>query len=116
MNGVTLSMNGVHLDGSSDLEDESDNEVGLEAAHPANGKQTLSPKTFLTDIQVAQRRRRRRPRRKVLVATPAADLSLILLLGSKKTAVQSEPPRVGLSKIFKGGVFPIGEEVEYVDR
>ncbi|WVN89941.1 methionine aminopeptidase, type II [Cryptococcus depauperatus CBS 7841] len=28
-------------------------------------------------------------------------------------AVQSEPPRVGLTKIFKNGVFPVGEEVEY---
>lgn len=31
----------------------------------------------------------------------------------KTTAVQSEPPRVGLSKIFKNGIFPIGEECEY---
>lgn len=31
----------------------------------------------------------------------------------KTTAVQSEPPRVGLSKIFKNGVYPVGEEVEY---
>ncbi|KAL7425130.1 Methionine aminopeptidase 2 [Cryptotrichosporon argae] len=28
-------------------------------------------------------------------------------------AVQSEPPRVGLSKIFRNGVYPIGEEQEY---
>ncbi|WVQ79220.1 methionine aminopeptidase, type II [Cryptococcus sp. DSM 104549] len=28
-------------------------------------------------------------------------------------AVQSEPPRVGLTKIFKNGVYPAGEEVEY---
>lgn len=28
--------------------------------------------------------------------------------------VQSEPPRVGLSKIFTKGVFPVGEEQEYV--
>ncbi|OWZ73828.1 methionine aminopeptidase, type II [Cryptococcus neoformans] len=29
------------------------------------------------------------------------------------TVIQSEPPRVGLTKIFKNGVFPVGEEVEY---
>ncbi|XAO26159.1 methionine aminopeptidase, type II [Cryptococcus bacillisporus CA1280] len=29
------------------------------------------------------------------------------------TVTQSEPPRVGLTKIFKNGVFPVGEEVEY---
>ncbi|KAL1406430.1 Methionine aminopeptidase 2 [Vanrija albida] len=28
-------------------------------------------------------------------------------------AVQSEPPRVGLSKIFRSGVYPVGQEVEY---
>ncbi|KAK8849644.1 methionine aminopeptidase, type II [Kwoniella newhampshirensis] len=28
-------------------------------------------------------------------------------------ATQSQPPRVGLSKIFKSGVYPVGEEVEY---
>ncbi|BEI85096.1 hypothetical protein CcaverHIS002_0504970 [Cutaneotrichosporon cavernicola] len=35
----------------------------------------------------------------------------------KKAAamVQSEPPRVGLSKIFRNGVYPVGEEVEYKD-
>lgn len=27
--------------------------------------------------------------------------------------VQSEPPRVGLSKIFRNGIYPVGEEVEY---
>lgn len=27
--------------------------------------------------------------------------------------VQSEPPRIGLSKIFLDGVFPVGEEEEY---
>lgn len=27
--------------------------------------------------------------------------------------VQSEPPRVGLSKIFRNGVYPVGEVVEY---
>ncbi|RSH93273.1 Methionine aminopeptidase 2 [Saitozyma podzolica] len=33
----------------------------------------------------------------------------------KKAAavLQSEPPRVGLSKIFKNGVYPVGQEVEY---
>ncbi|WWC65809.1 methionine aminopeptidase, type II [Kwoniella dejecticola CBS 10117] len=33
----------------------------------------------------------------------------------KKSAAltQSEPPRVGLSKIFKNGVYPAGQEVEY---
>ncbi len=30
--------------------------------------------------------------------------------------VQSEPPRVGLSKIFRNGVYPVGEEVEYKDE
>ncbi|WWC73724.1 methionine aminopeptidase, type II [Kwoniella pini CBS 10737] len=29
------------------------------------------------------------------------------------TVTQSEPPRVGLSKIFKNGVYPAGQEVEY---
>ncbi|KAK6908483.1 methionine aminopeptidase, type II [Kwoniella mangroviensis CBS 8507] len=29
------------------------------------------------------------------------------------TVTQSEPPRVGLSKIYKNGVYPIAEEVEY---
>lgn len=35
----------------------------------------------------------------------------------KKAApsAQSEPPRVGLSKIFKNGVYPVGQEVEYKD-
>ncbi|ODN72915.1 methionine aminopeptidase, type II [Cryptococcus amylolentus CBS 6039] len=35
----------------------------------------------------------------------------------KKTAAatQSEPPRVGLTKIYKNGIFPVGEEVEYKD-
>jgi hypothetical protein len=32
----------------------------------------------------------------------------------KPAAVQSEPPRVGLSKIFRNGVYPVGEEVEYI--
>lgn len=31
----------------------------------------------------------------------------------KTAAVQSDPPRVGLTKIFRSGVFPVGEEVEY---
>lgn len=31
----------------------------------------------------------------------------------KVAAVQSEPPRVGLSKVFPKGVYPVGEEVEY---
>ncbi|KIR77502.1 methionine aminopeptidase, type II [Cryptococcus gattii EJB2] len=29
------------------------------------------------------------------------------------TVTQSDPPRVGLTKIFKNDVFPVGEEVEY---
>lgn len=33
----------------------------------------------------------------------------------KKKTVQSEPPRVGLSKIFKDGIYPVGEEVEYAN-
>ncbi|WVR08078.1 methionine aminopeptidase, type II [Kwoniella sp. DSM 27419] len=35
----------------------------------------------------------------------------------KKAAAvtQTEPPRVGLTKIFKNGIFPVGEEVEYKD-
>ncbi len=35
------------------------------------------------------------------------------LVGKKKKAVQSEPPRVGLGKLFPSGVFPTGQEVEY---
>lgn len=31
----------------------------------------------------------------------------------KPTVTQSSPPRVGLTKIFKNGIFPPGEEVEY---
>lgn len=27
--------------------------------------------------------------------------------------MQSSPPRVGLSKLFKNGIYPVGEEVEY---
>jgi methionyl aminopeptidase len=34
----------------------------------------------------------------------------------KVAAVQSEPPRVGLSKIFRSGVYPVGEEVEYTNE
>ena len=31
-------------------------------------------------------------------------------------AAQSEPPRVGLSKLFKSGVYPTRQEVEYKDE
>ncbi|RXK35445.1 methionine aminopeptidase, type II [Tremella mesenterica] len=31
----------------------------------------------------------------------------------KTTVVQTEPPTIGLSKIFKNGVYPIGEEMDY---
>lgn len=44
---------------------------------------------------------------------------LISTAKKKKSAaavVQSDPPRVGLTKIFKDGVFPIGEEVEYANE
>ncbi|KAK4688677.1 methionyl aminopeptidase, partial [Tremellales sp. Uapishka_1] len=34
----------------------------------------------------------------------------------KKKAIQSEPPRVGLSKMFKNGVYPPGQEVENSSR
>jgi methionyl aminopeptidase len=43
----------------------------------------------------------------------------LLLAAKKKKAAstsQSEPPRVGLSKLFKDGVYPVGEEVEYKDE
>lgn len=33
----------------------------------------------------------------------------------KAAAVQSDPPRVGLSKIFKNGTYPVGEIVEYAN-
>ena len=33
-----------------------------------------------------------------------------------QAATQSEPPRVGLSKLFKSGVYPTGQEVEYKDE
>jgi methionyl aminopeptidase len=33
--------------------------------------------------------------------------------GKKKKVVQSTPPRVAVSKIFKNGVYPVGEEQEY---
>ena len=31
-------------------------------------------------------------------------------------AVQSEPPRVPVTKIFKNGVFPVGQEVPYKEE
>lgn len=31
----------------------------------------------------------------------------------KAAATQTAPPRVGLSKIYRNGIFPVGEEVEY---
>ena len=34
----------------------------------------------------------------------------------KKKAVQSDPPRVGLSKLFPSGVYPTGEICEYKDE
>lgn len=34
----------------------------------------------------------------------------------KKKTVQSEPPRVGLSKLFPSGVYPVGEIQEYKDE
>ena len=39
------------------------------------------------------------------------------LIAAKKkaTVTQSSPPRVGLRKIYKNGIFPIGEEVEYAN-
>ncbi|EIW71553.1 hypothetical protein TREMEDRAFT_42920 [Tremella mesenterica DSM 1558] len=33
----------------------------------------------------------------------------------KTTVVQTEPPTIGLSKIFKNGVYPIGEEMDYTN-
>lgn len=34
----------------------------------------------------------------------------------KKKVEQTDPPRIGLSKIFSSGVFPIGETHEYKDE
>jgi methionyl aminopeptidase len=34
----------------------------------------------------------------------------------KKKAEQSDPPRVGLSKLFPGGEYPEGEILEYRDE
>lgn len=34
----------------------------------------------------------------------------------KKKATQSEPPRVGLSKLFPSGVYPEGELTDYKDE
>lgn len=34
----------------------------------------------------------------------------------KKKATQSDPPRVGLSKLFPSGVYPTGEICEYKDE
>jgi hypothetical protein len=33
--------------------------------------------------------------------------------GKKKKVVQTAPPRVAVSKLFKNGVYPVGEEQEY---
>jgi methionyl aminopeptidase len=34
----------------------------------------------------------------------------------KKKATQSDPPRVGLSKLFPSGAYPVGEICEYKDE
>jgi methionyl aminopeptidase len=63
-----------------------------------------------------QMQRRRRKRRSVGHALPGWCYCAHLALAKKKKAaavLQSEPPRVGLSKIFKNGVYPVGQEVEY---
>lgn len=48
-----------------------------------------------------KKKKKKKPKKKKAVAAPAA---------------QSEPPRVGLSKIFINGVYPIGEIQEYKDE
>lgn len=34
----------------------------------------------------------------------------------KKKVTQTEPPRVGLSKLFKDNNYPVGQEVEYANE
>lgn len=50
----------------------------------------------------SKKKKKKKPKKK---KTAAADAGVPL--------VQSEPPRVGLGKIFLDGVFPVGEEEEY---
>jgi methionyl aminopeptidase len=63
-----------------------------------------------------QMRKRRRKRRSVGLLCVQETRRIADLAAKKKkaaAAVQSEPPRVGLSKIFRNGNYPLGQEVEY---
>jgi methionyl aminopeptidase len=69
------------------------------AASDAGGSDAEVDDDPSPDAGSAKKKKKKKPKKK----TAAAGVPL----------VQSEPPRVGLSKIFLDGVFPVGEEEEY---
>jgi methionyl aminopeptidase len=69
------------------------------AASDAGGSDAEVDDDPSPDAGSAKKKKKKKPKKK----KAAAGVPL----------VQSEPPRVGLSKIFLDGVFPVGEEEEY---
>ena len=65
-----------------------------------------------SDGQVAHEAKTDAKKKKKKKSTCIAYLRL--MTGKKKAVIQSSPPRVGLSKLYKTGIYPIGQEVDYV--
>lgn len=62
---------------------------------------------------------KKKKKKKKCMYTLSTTLDAVDCLAKKKKSgavTQSEPPRVGLTKLFKDGIFPVGQEVEYLNE
>lgn len=57
---------------------------------------------YRLDLGDKKKKKKKKPKKKKAAAAAPSE--------------QSEPPRVGLTKIFTSGVFPVGEIQEYKDE
>ena len=105
-------------DGEEVDDDEEDELDGGDAA-VVEGPSLQNEGLHMTKQVVDAKKKKKKKKREL--SAPALNIELrgSTFSAKKKKAApsaQSEPPRVGLSKIFKNGVYPVGQEVEYKDE